>query len=156
MAVFMGDHDKRIDAKRRVLVPAEFRAGLAREGVDAIVVVPEPKQPYLRAQTVEEFENILKQLKSTHGRFSQKRARASRYLFGRARTLSFDPEGRIMLPQKFCEHASLVKDVVFMGCGDHVQIWAAEALQADFDGVGEDEDGLLEDLEELGTEGEGA
>lgn len=153
VAFFMGDHDKRIDAKRRVLVPGEFRAALGPSGSEALVVVPEPNRPYLRAQSVEEFQAILRQLKSTHGRFSAQRAKAARHLFGRARTLPFDPGGRIVLPQKFCDHARLEQDVTFVGCGDHIEIWSTALLEADYVESEEDAQELLEGLEAMGPEG---
>ena len=43
--------------------------------------------------------------------------------FGEAEQLPFDKEGRIVIPKKLIDHASLSKEVLFVGLGPTFQIW---------------------------------
>ena len=40
--------------------------------------------------------------------------------------LGFDDQGRVVVPQKLRTLAKLAKEVVLIGCGDRLEIWAAE------------------------------
>lgn len=159
MAIFWGQYEKRIDKKGRVSVPSEFRTALAQAGAPELVVLPEPKQPFLRGMPVKEFHAVLAQLKKAHGRFTASRTRASRFVFGRAKPIAFDPEGRIILPKDFLDYAGIDGSLFFVGAGDHFQIWDPARL-ADEEAAAEAEaadvlEGLegVDELAALGPEG---
>ncbi|MGF1605109.1 MAG: division/cell wall cluster transcriptional repressor MraZ [Rhodothalassiaceae bacterium] len=153
MALFWGEYEKRIDKKGRVSVPSEFRTALAQSGSQELIVLPEPKQPWVRGMPRHAFEQVLAQLQRQHGRFTAQRTRASRFVFGRARPLSFDPEGRISLPKAFLEHAGITDALVFVGGGDHIQIWQPDRLNESYDSDAAEAEDVLEGLEELEPEG---
>jgi MraZ protein len=44
--------------------------------------------------------------------------------------LSFDPAGRVTLPETLCEMFGLTDWVVVVGLGERFQIWEREAFQA--------------------------
>ncbi|MBB4212247.1 MraZ protein [Rhodothalassium salexigens DSM 2132] len=153
MNLFWGRHDKRIDKKGRVSVPSDFRAALAEANASSVVVLPEPREPFLRAMAPAEFQDILRQLKQTYGRFDAKRTRASRQLFSRAQEMQFDSEGRIILPKKFLDYADIVDTLSFVGAGDHFQIWNSASLDAEENDDDAMADDVLAALEGLPAEG---
>ena len=42
--------------------------------------------------------------------------------------LNFDPQGRAVVPRSLREEAKLQSELVLIGCGDRVEIWAVEEL----------------------------
>ena len=46
-----------------------------------------------------------------------------RHFMSKAVEISIDKQGRILIPAKLREHASLEKNVVFVGNLNHVEIW---------------------------------
>ena len=155
MDLFFGEHAKRIDKKGRVSVPSDFRTALAEAQADAVIVLPEPKQPFLRGMPPAEFQDILRQLRVAHGRFSAQRTAASRKLFSKALKLQFDGEGRIILPKHFLDYAQIDGELVFAGAGDHFQIWQPDQLAAHDRDDAAMADDTIEALEALPPEGLG-
>ena len=47
-----------------------------------------------------------------------------RMLFASACEVSFDDEGRILMPQQLVDYAKLKKDVAIIGMGQKIEIWA--------------------------------
>ena len=47
------------------------------------------------------------------------------FLFSKSVQASPDSNGRIVLPQQILDYASIERDVVIIGAGDHIQIWSA-------------------------------
>ena len=44
-------------------------------------------------------------------------------ILARSQRLPFDPEGRIVLPEKFTAHAHITESAAFVGLGPTFQIW---------------------------------
>jgi MraZ protein len=51
-------------------------------------------------------------------------------LFAEAQQLPFDGEGRISLPDLFCQHAELGETIAFVGQGPTFQIWNPSTFEA--------------------------
>ena len=49
-----------------------------------------------------------------------------RMLFSSASHVSFDEEGRILLPQHLMEYAHLKKESVVIGLGDKIEVWSKD------------------------------
>ncbi len=49
-------------------------------------------------------------------------------IFGEARQLPFDGNGRIILPEDLCEFCGITDQAAFVGMGKKFQIWAPEKL----------------------------
>lgn len=142
MASFTGEYHHNLDAKGRLIIPAKFRDVLGTEftvtrALDGCLAMYAPAE-WLA------LEEKLNALPMTEGR-----ARSlKRFLIGSAVSVELDKQGRILIPQVLREKAGLEKDVIFLGVGDHAEIWNAdtynekfsfsdeEALEADWEGLG--------------------
>ena len=130
---FLGRHQKRIDAKGRVSIPAPFRAVIARDGHEGVFVVRSLSQPAVDAGgngLIHEIDTLL----SAYEPFSDDYQSLSIALLGSSDTLALDGEGRIVVPDWLREACQLTDEIVFVGQGTRFQIWAPDhyaAIEAD-------------------------
>ena len=85
-----------------------------------------------------------------HQKFSSTKASVralKRFVFGSAAELEYDKQGRVLIPVPLREYASLDKQAVIVGAGDHVEIWSREKYDYYDDQVAESMEELVEGLE---------
>jgi len=126
--VFLSTFEKPLDAKRRIVVPQEFRAAVAGP-FDGVFCFPS-----VEADCIEGGGKAL---------FDRQEALISEFevgdplryaleftVRGGMAQLSFDTAGRVTLPENLCEQFGLTDFVVVVGLGDRFQIWSREAFPA--------------------------
>jgi MraZ protein len=126
--VFFSTFEKPLDAKRRIVVPQEFRAA-ASGPFDGVFCFPS-----IEADCIEAGGKAL---------FDKQEALINEFAFGDPlryaleftvrggmAQLSFDAAGRITLPENLCEQFGLTDFVAVVGLGDRFQIWSREAFHA--------------------------
>ncbi len=131
MLLFTGEHRNKVDRKGRVSLPADFRAELPEEDGRYIYIYPSPKwdsalEAIDRAQLEALTENI-----DSFGKYTQEQEYFTTTILGRARKLSIDGEGRIVLPEDFRTSAKIEDMAVFIGAGRQFHIWQPD-LYADY------------------------
>jgi MraZ protein len=125
--VFFSTFEKPLDAKRRIVVPQEFRAAIAGP-FDGVFCFPS-----IEADCIEGGGKAL---------FDKQEALINEFEFGDPlryaleftvrggmAQLSFDTAGRVTLPENLCEQFGLSETVVVVGLGDRFQIWSHKAFQ---------------------------
>lgn len=115
--MFMGEYQHNIDAKGRVIVPAKFREELGSK-----FVVTKGLDKCLVIYTMEEwklFEEKMKKFPIT----DEGVRRFFRFLFSGACECEPDAQGRIIIPQNIRKHANILKELVFIGVVNKVEIW---------------------------------
>jgi MraZ protein len=134
MALFIGTHQNKLDAKGRVSVPAQFRSVLkkmSRAGEGAAVVTmylrPSHQSPCIEGWTELGFEALSEPLEQGYSLFSKEHEDFVMALFGDACAIETDKEGRIGLPPALAAHANLTDTVAFIGTRNTFQIWEPEA-----------------------------
>jgi MraZ protein len=134
MALFIGTHQNKLDAKGRVSVPAPFRSVLkkmshAGEGaaVAKMFLRPSHQNPCIEGWTEVGFEALSAPVAQDYNLFSQEHEDFVMALFGDACELESDKEGRIMIPNSMLEHASISDAVMFIGTRNNFQIWEPAA-----------------------------
>jgi MraZ protein len=134
MALFIGTHQTKLDAKRRVSIPAPFRSILkkmshAGEGapVATMYLRPSHQNDCIEGWTELGFEALSAPVAEGYNLFSQDHEDFVLALFGDACLMETDREGRIMLPEALVAHARLTEGVVFIGTRNTFQIWAPAA-----------------------------
>ena len=113
--MLIGEYQHNIDAKGRVAVPTKFRDDLSlrfyiTKGLDGCLFV-------LQQSEWEKLEEKIRQMPISKARTIQ------RFFFSGAAEVQPDKQGRILIPQPLREHASLNKEVTFIGTGNRVEIW---------------------------------
>lgn len=126
MALFTSEYSFKVDRKGRVSVPADYRAALATQAFQGIVVIPAYGELALDGYANERLEAMARALDDPE-LYSDEEMEEAQQLFSEARRLPFDGEGRILLPEECVAHAGLSEQVVYAGLGNHFRLWNPEA-----------------------------
>ncbi len=130
--MFLSTYEKQLDAKRRVVAPAEFRAlaGAPGEaGADGVWVFPSIEADCLEGggqALFDQYKAVIDAL--PFGDPARSALECS--VYAGMRRLPFDTAGRIVLPEDLCAEFGLSDQVVVAGLGDRFQIWDREAFRA--------------------------
>lgn len=115
MTVFSGTYNHSVDSKNRLFIPVKFREMLG----DGFMVTKNI-EGCLDIITAEARDAIVEKLSSLP---KTQTAKIKRFLFSGAGDCTPDSQGRIVLPTQLIEYASLEKNVLIIGAGDHIEIW---------------------------------
>ena len=126
--MFLSTFEKQLDAKRRIVVPQEFRA-LVAGPFDGVFCFPSIEADCIEGGGKALFDRYLGVIEELPFGDPLRSALETSILGGMAK-LSFDPAGRITLPENLCDLFGLTTDVVLVGLGDRFQIWGKDAFQA--------------------------
>ena len=139
--MFMGEYNHTIDTKGRMIIPAKIR-----EQLGEVCIVTTGLDNCLAIYTEEAWKKISTALQSQSSTKASVRA-LKRFVFGSAAELEYDKQGRVLIPVPLREYASLDKQAVIVGAGDHVEIWSREKYDYYDDQVAESMEELVEGLE---------
>ncbi len=118
--MFRGRFQHTIDPKGRLSVPAKFRDALAPLGNDLVVV---PNEHSLEVHPLEEWQRIEEKL-NAQPMFTPEVRTFSRLYISRAKDVTLDAAGRILLPPDTRKQAGLEKDVTLVGGGRRMfEVW---------------------------------
>ncbi len=124
---FFGTYEHQLDDKNRLRIPAKFRKLLvgedgeksysfARGMVDGcIYVLPD-----------EELQAIMEKLADER---MGEASLATMLFYGSVYEAEEDPQGRVVLPAKLKAAAGIDKDIVTVGRGKRIEIWAADVYE---------------------------
>jgi MraZ protein len=119
--MFRGRYQHTIDPKGRLSVPAKFRDVLAAHADGTLVVVPNDQ--CLEVHTLEDWERIEAKLDG-QSMFNAEVRQISRLYISRAKDVTLDGAGRILLPPDTRQQAGLAKDVTIVGLGRRFfEVW---------------------------------
>jgi len=132
--VFLSSHEKPLDAKRRLLVPQDFRAAalIPHDGVESfegLYCFAAVDAACIECGGAAFFAGYRDVIESVP-KFSQERKSLEHRIYAAMQKLSFDTAGRITLPEGLCERFGLTGNVLLTGLGDSFQIWNPEAYKA--------------------------
>jgi len=122
----MGEYTHSIDAKGRIILPADFRQEL---GVTFIITKGFDKCLFLYGQQA--WEELAAKLRALP--ISKPAARAvNRFFFSGARTLECDKQGRFLIPANLRSHAeiALKQDVILTGVDNRIEVWSKDNWNA--------------------------
>ena len=144
-----GQHTRALDDKSRVPWPATWRNAGSGMQFAELVLMPSPLLDCVRVVSVPTFEEIL-------GKVEQMPASNVTSLFyrraviGNAHRVSLDSAGRIAVPESLRELLKLGRELVLVGQGSHVELWAPEAWRKELARLSEAGPAYLERLAEMG------
>lgn len=136
MTAFLSTYVNKVDRKKRVSVPAPFRAVLAGSSFAGLIVYRSLREPAIEAFS----RDVLDQLNSRRLSRSLEGDDFEQVLLGggdsqietimaMVHELPFDGEGRVVIPPALAEHADIADRAAFVGRGNRFQIWAPEKFQ---------------------------
>ena len=110
MALFLSSHINRLDKKGRISVPSSFRAELAQESFQGVVLFRSNSHACLEGFTWSYMREISERL-DDFNLFSSEQDDLATSIFGSAIQLSVDGDGRIILPQDLIDFAAFVRSL---------------------------------------------
>jgi MraZ protein len=118
--MFLGEYQHSLDSKGRIIIPSKFR-----EELGASFVATKGLDNCLFLYPMDEWKAIEERLRSLP--FTRADVRSfARFFFSGASELELDKQGRVLLPANLREYAMIEKELVVIGVGSRVEIWANE------------------------------
>src|SRR5215469_2025583 len=115
--MFLGEYEHTIDAKGRLAVPAKFRAQLDRGAV-----LSKGMGRCLSVYTMTRWEE--KSAALVADKSDEALRDFERRIYPSACEVELDGQGRLVIPAKLREYASLGSEVTVVGVRDHIEIWS--------------------------------
>lgn len=103
-------------------MPAPFRAVLAAQQFQGIVAYASPQHRCIEACGMERIMKINERIEQLDP-YSEERDAFATTIFGESVQLSFDGEGRIVLPGPLAAFAGLSDEAMIIGKGEIFEIW---------------------------------
>ena len=115
---FVGSFPHSMDAKKRVFIPAKYREELGNE-----FYITKKFDPYLSVYTANDWEEYSARIAALP---ESEAYHLQEYILGSAQKCTPDASGRIILDDRLLCHAGIDKNIVFVGAGKQIRIWAEE------------------------------
>src|SRR5258706_1876288 len=120
----MGEQRYFLDAKGRLVLPADFRNGKRGDAMDTLVLT-RGFENCIFGFSQEGWKAIAAKLATLRMPDPNDRALA-RFFVGSATECAMDRQGRLTIPQGLRDHAGIEREVVVAGMGTRLEIWAKE------------------------------
>lgn len=115
---FVGVASHSLDAKKRVFVPAKYRDDLGET-----FYITRKFDAYLSIYTAEDWDVYTEKLEKLPESIA---AEVQDFILGGAQKCTMDSSGRIIIEDRLLRHAKIDKNVVFVGAGRQIRVWAEE------------------------------
>lgn len=125
--LFLSTYINKVDKKGRVSVPSSFRSVLSDDFL-GIIAYESISNTCIEACSLERIKKLSDGI-DTLDPYSDERDAFSSVILGGSIKLSFDSEGRILLPEDLIEFAGLQERACFVGKGQTFEIWNPEKYE---------------------------
>jgi MraZ protein len=137
VAVFIGEHENKIDSKFRLSIPADFRRELEQgdpkwepdKNPTMAIVYGDERRNYLEVFTMNDLLDVHRSI-ARMPRGSSKRASLQKLYASQVTPATLDETGRIVLSAKLREKLGIDGAVAIIGFGDTFQMWKPETYAA--------------------------
>ena len=121
MAFFTGEHECKLDAKGRLVLPSRLKSVLPEASKNSIVI-RKGFESNLIIYPLSEFQNIYTRISSLN-EFSSEQRKLKRNLFSGISQVDLDSNGRFLLAKNMLSHCNIKKDVILIGVGNFIELW---------------------------------
>jgi MraZ protein len=121
---FRGHFEHSLDSKNRLSIPTRFRAAFSNG-----TVLAKTPEPCVAIWTPETNESIIERALRGLNPMGSEYRKMSRFFQGNSFEIDLDASGRVTLPPTLLAHADLEKEVMVVGVGDHLEVWARKRWQ---------------------------
>ena len=115
---FVSSYTHSMDAKKRIFVPSKFRDDLGEE-----FYITRKFDSYLSVYTAEDWEAYSDKISKLPEAVA---VELQDFILGAAQKCVPDASGRIIIDDRLLKHAKINKNIVFVGAGRQIRIWAEE------------------------------
>ena len=119
--MLIGTYNHQLDQKNRFRIPSKFKQAL---GEDVVITKGTHHSLYLLSSK-EITESVFGKMQNV-SMFDEEKQKSFRLLLSSSHELETDAQGRVLLPAALKAYANIQKNIVFVGVGNRVEIWAEE------------------------------
>lgn len=121
--MLIGTYRHSVDAKNRMRMPSKFKGELGEN-----FVITKGTSNNLFVFSAEQFSAVYEKLMALP-LFDEEAQKPVRKFLSSAFESEEDGQGRVLLPKELIAHANITKNLVFVGVGNRVEIWAEEVWE---------------------------
>lgn len=121
--MLIGLYRHSVDVKKRMRMPSKFKAGLGEH-----FVITKGNKQNLFAFSAEQFSTLYQKMMELPI-FDEEAQTPIRRFLSSAFEAEEDGQGRIMLSKELLTYAGISKNIVLVGVGNRVEIWAEEVWE---------------------------
>ena len=126
--LFLSTFTNKIDKKGRVSVPAQYRAVLGDQDFSGIIAYASFINPCIEACGYRRIQKLSANIETLEP-FSEERDAFATAILGGCVQISFDGEGRVMIPEALLKKAGIKDQELFVGKGETFEIWEPKAFE---------------------------
>lgn len=127
---FLGNVEAKMDAKGRVFLPAAFRKVLQASDESGLVLRADAFEPCLALYPESVWNEMVDGLRARLNRWDARDQAILRKFLEDATAVTLDANGRLLIPKRDLDRASIAQDVRFIGMDDHMELWSLERKTA--------------------------
>lgn len=118
----IGEYDAVLDDKNRILVCADFRNEILEARADKSLICRIGRNRVTRLYPENYYREMIAQREMTlvPGEDEEK---FNESYYGMVFRLSWDAQGRVVIPEKIIKRSVMGRELTLVGTGDHVAIW---------------------------------
>jgi MraZ protein len=122
--LFVGEFEQTIDPKNRLSISSALREGIdpKEDGQRFYLVLGNDRHLWLYPDKY--YARLIATMKRS--RLPVKQAQGIAMLFGTARVVKPDAQGRVVLPARSMQRGIVSENVTLVGQGDHIEIWPTQ------------------------------
>lgn len=136
--MFIGQFERSIDSKNRVVLPPSFKNDL---GNIFYLTISSGKK--LEIRNVQEFENFVDKI-DQNNQLDPNIQKYKRFILARTIKVETDKLGRFLISENFLRAIAIKKTISFVGMGRIIEIWASENLEMQLEEL--ENDSTIDDL----------
>lgn len=136
----------KLDAKGRLMLPADFREQLGSQAEEDFILRPGLHGTYLELYTISDWNrrrDILMQVNT----FDRRKLDIMRKYLDGVKRVKLDASGRLQIPKELLERSELAKDVVIDSMFTNMEIWDKAKYEERVNAI--DTEALAQGVEEL-------
>ena len=119
--MLIGNYSSNLTSGRRVAIPKKFREEIGKK-----IIIAKWYEGCLVVSKIDKWREIMDLLTGRASVITAPVRDTDRFVMGSAFELEADAQGRVILPQQLVEYGGLKSEVLFVGLGNRVEIWAKE------------------------------
>lgn len=138
MSYPVGHFNCKLDAKGRLMIPAEFKEQLGGQADEGFVMRPGLFHKCLELYTRKDWDEVQDKLRASLNPFDPQHDAVFRKYNAGARFAKLDASGRLQIPKDLIERGALEKEIIISSVTTKMEIWdkdlynkAAEELPED-------------------------
>ena len=125
MSYPIGHFNCKLDAKGRLMLPAEFKEQMGEQAEEGFVLRPSlfDHSQFLDLYTRKDWDEQQEKLRAKFNVYNEEGIKVLRFLNEGVRFVKLDANGRLQIPKDLMERGGLLKEVVVEALANKMEIW---------------------------------